>query len=598
MVKLFAFFKTLVHHLFSILALKIIVLIAIVLLYFGRAFNDFPIPYIEGDGIEYVLMTEAFYNHFSPDIRKQDVQTFRERATKDYGWSVFPKGKIFDDCITFFANHKPLNDKYDVKTFSDRYSTFFYRAKNDKFYSYHFFSYSAFCMPVRVVCEWFNIPVLKTYTLTNALLVSVVCFLLLFWFTSNPLVNIMAALCFCFGSQYWYLGWEHTEIFSTCLVAIGMICFFKEKPFLSLLFIAIATSQTQALLILLLFVGVWFWRRHKFSWQFLLKSLPFGLLAIVPPLFYYYHFGVTSIIKEMGYLDSQYIGLGRLFSFYFDFNQGMILALPVILLSYLVLWMNEVITCIRKRQLKPGVFLPLVCIIMTLIVSSMAYWNPGQTIVHRYTTWVGAIIFIHTFIMVAEMENDKYRTVLLNNFFVSQIFVCFYFSRLIEFDYEQLKHNPFASWVLKKYADFYNPDPAIFKMRTSQEMDKDHVYAYFDEDKIVKKILVKKESLDSLVKYGLKTKVKKRLLTYPDQYGWIYLKERDLETLKNSYYIFDNIVRVERKQLYMEKYKNDKQWLASIQGRLAEGKVTFEQLLDEVAEYFVKEDERMFLIRK
>ena len=43
-------------------------------------------PYATGDGIEYVLTTEAWYNHGSPDIRYSDFCTFKADFVAHQMW--------------------------------------------------------------------------------------------------------------------------------------------------------------------------------------------------------------------------------------------------------------------------------------------------------------------------------------------------------------------------------------------------------------------------------------------------------------------------------------------------------------------------------
>ncbi|MBK7666568.1 MAG: hypothetical protein IPJ32_04015 [Sphingobacteriaceae bacterium] len=58
---------------------KGLILLGIAILYLNRSFHDFKEPFIKGDGIEYIMMTEAFKNHFTPDMRVKDLETFRKR---------------------------------------------------------------------------------------------------------------------------------------------------------------------------------------------------------------------------------------------------------------------------------------------------------------------------------------------------------------------------------------------------------------------------------------------------------------------------------------------------------------------------------------
>jgi hypothetical protein len=567
------------------LFLQIITLVGIIYLYLGRVFNDFKIPYIEGDGIEYVLMTESFYNHFSPDLQKTDIESFKGSSLKFYHtWNGIPKAFMVDELLKLFSKSE--------KTLSMENHFGYFYAKNSKYYSYHFFTYSFFCLPAKLFCNGFGYPPLYAFSLTNALLIFIVCFLLLFYFTENKMVNIFAAICFAIGSNYWYLGWEHAEIFTTCFTAIGMILFFKKRYLLSIFTIAIAVSQTQTLLILLLVIGFLSWKENGFKLNYLWKPLTIGLIVILPPLFYYYLFNTTNIIKDTGFLNPMYMTANRLFGFYFDLNQGMILAMPFLLLTYLVLILKKVTTCIYKRQLDFELLFPIACVIITYIVSSMCHWSPGQSIVNRYTTWVGAIIFIHSFVLIARFKIQTVQVSILQYILIFQFIVCFWFQTRVLFDYEQLTYNPIAKFVLQKYPDYYNPDPVIFQTRTSNSYDFSPVYIYFDSDKNIKKVLVRKECMDSLTNYGMSERLKKRLSHYKDQYGWIYLKEKDHKLLKSSGDIYFNIYKPNRLKQFTERIKTDINWRKAVALRVQNGEKE-EDVVSEIANYLFIEEEKL-----
>jgi hypothetical protein len=583
---------SLIHSIKWVLVVNSIVFIGLAWLYFYRVFNDFKTPYVEGDGFEYVLMTESFYNHYSPDLQKTDIESFKLNVLKfNSKWDEFPKSEYLNNALWFDLNDKNIPFKYDLNGF--------FHAKNNKYYSYHFFTYSLLCVPAKAVCMFFNYPTLYAFPLTNAVFVCIVIILLLFYFTQNKYVNIAAAICFSFGSNYWYLGWEHTEIFTTSLVAISLILFFRKRWLLSLLFVALATSQNQPLLLLSVAMGLLIWREYHFKLEYLWRLLVIGLVAIVPSIFYYYHYETTNLIKDSGkYLDSNYITLNRVFGFYFDLNQGMLLAIPLVLIIYISLMLHKIVRSIKLKQIDFDLVFPLVMLIITFIIASMMSWNPAQAIVHRYTTWMGAILFIHCFYLIANINSKVLILILSFLTVILQTVTCFYFQKINTVDFEQCYHNPIAKLVLKKYPNYYNPDPVIFQIRTAHNYNELPVYVYFDSDKNIKKVMVKKTSIDSLKAYGMTKKLRKRLLKYNDQYGWIYLKEEDHKYLKTAIDIYENIYKQQRIRFYAEEIKRETQWKKVTEDRIKAGG-KYDDLIKEFSNYlFYLEEQNLIGAKK
>ncbi|MBK7669091.1 MAG: hypothetical protein IPJ32_18165 [Sphingobacteriaceae bacterium] len=285
--------------------LKIGVLIVISFLYLGRSFNDFKEPFIKGDGIEYVLMTEAFRNHGTPNITLEDLVKFKERFQKTHKWEDLYAREGFDGLIERFKNSK--------NEYKEPSNTGFYCNKNQKWICQHFFFYSLVNVPAYVIGKHFG-PI-RTFYFTNAVFVIITCLVLLF-FTPFSLVNqILAALCFCFSSCYWYLGWQHTEIYTSCLVACSLVALFRNKNNLAIVLLALACLQNQPLTLLLALYCLIKLHRTGFNIKNILKTGLLASIALLPPLYYYINFETTNLIKDAGFLDTKYITVNRVTGF-------------------------------------------------------------------------------------------------------------------------------------------------------------------------------------------------------------------------------------------------------------------------------------------
>ncbi|MBK7666565.1 MAG: hypothetical protein IPJ32_04000 [Sphingobacteriaceae bacterium] len=85
---------------------KIFVLVFISYIYLYRSFHSFTNPYVVGDGFEYILMTEAYQNHFSPDVTLDDINSFKEKFSKAHSWQDFYKKGYVESLIADFKKSK------------------------------------------------------------------------------------------------------------------------------------------------------------------------------------------------------------------------------------------------------------------------------------------------------------------------------------------------------------------------------------------------------------------------------------------------------------------------------------------------------------
>lgn len=563
--------------------LKIVVLIAISLLYLGRSFNDFKEPSIKGDGVEYVMMTEAFRNHFSPDVTKDDMKKFKERFSKYHKWDDLFGAEIFDRFINYFEKSK--------MEYKENSQMGFYCNKNQKWHCQHFFFYSLVNLPAYSLFK--HEGPLRPFYITNAIFVIITCFVLLF-FTPFSLFNqILAALCFCFSSCYWYLGWQHTEIYTVSLVVCSMVALFRNKNYLAILLLALACLQNQPLTLLLGLYVLITLKDRGFNLKNIIKTGAMAAIAIIPPLYYFWNFETTNLIKDAGFLDTKYITFNRVSGFYTDINQGVILTIPLILLFYVPLVLNEAWQMYKKRlPFSFTILIPIVLIVITTTVSTMGNWNHGMAIINRYATWMGAIIMMHTFYMV---NRFGYVTalVLFNYFFVSQCFTTLYHQQYNKFDWSSAYHTSLAKWCLRNHEELYNPDPVIFAGRIQPSvalLEENSPIIYFYKHQI-KKIMVHEKHVDELVNFGVnKNDIEELKKKIKYNYGWGYIHLSDFKSTMQGRDIY-NMLRKKKLQAVYDKIHTSSTWMAQLEEKAKTWGKTFEEACWIDAEYIVSVEE-------
>jgi hypothetical protein len=564
--------------------LKVFVLAIISFLYLARSFNDFKEPNINGDGLEYILMSESFNNHFTPDLTLQDLLDFKKKYHKYYGWDNPFAPKVLDIQIEYFKNPKNI--------YKETNNMGYYFNRNKKWHCQHFFFYSLVNLPAYALCK--KSGPLRSFYITNAFLVILTCFALLFFTPFSLGKQILAALCFCFSAAYWYLGWQHTEILTMSLVALSLIALFNKRNYLAIFLVSLAALQNQPLVLLLgLFILITLKERGFNKKNILRTGLP-AIIALIPPIYYYINFETTNLIKDAGFLDTKYITFNRVSGFYTDISQGMILTIPLILLIYLPLLFMQVRRMFRKEitfDLK--VFIPLVVLAISMSVATMGNWNHGMAIINRYACWLSVVIMIHVFYLANEL-NELRSTVLFNYFFVTQCLTTLYHQQFNKFDWSSGSFPPVAKWVLRNHPAAYNPDPMIFAGRVPPGnllLPESSPIIYFHH-KLVKKIMVHREKVDDLENFGFSSedvnRMKEELNFTVD---WAYINDGDYRISLKGEELFQKL-RERKIETMAKKIQASHSWMEQIIQKAKSWNLPVEEVVRKDAEYCVSLGEK------
>lgn len=333
-------------------------------------------PYPTGDGIEYVLTTEAWLNHGSPDIRVSDYKSFKKSFCNHQSWSSNYKSTAFD-AVETFLNHKKRKDYGG-----------FYRNDAGNVYGYHFPFYSLVNVPARKFCEAFDLHPMQGFSYTNMFLLVLFFFAGLFLWKTNTKVKIFLVACVFFSGIYYYTNWSHPETFTAIFIALSLLFFWNKQFFLALFLLALASLQNQPLVFLLGWMGISTCIALRFHGNAMLKTGLICLVFFIPTLYFLGLFHTPSLIKDAGYLSVQNITFQRVFGFFFDLNQGMLIGIGLLMLFYVPLLALRYWRAFKRKELDAWDLMPMVILAMTLMVCAMNNWNHGMAIVNRYAIWI------------------------------------------------------------------------------------------------------------------------------------------------------------------------------------------------------------------
>lgn len=400
-----------------------------------------------GDFLEYGLMAVAVASHGTPDIRADDVRTAL-RIDKEARFTA-PYVKL----------EKGILANQEIPEWG------FNRGRDGKFYAIHFFTYSALAaVPMRLL-QLAGLPPFKSFQIVNLGFLFILGMCLLRLFKSGPRALAGVALfMLCGGALYW--NWCSPELMSAALLLSGLILFTTGAPRLGGLLAGLAAMQNPPIAAFFAFAPAMhlaLQHRAGARWSdsirgalrapYLQGMLVVAVLAALPIGFSQWQFGVPSLIAKYSTTPAL-IGMGRLHSFFFDLNQGMIIGVPL-LMAALLLWGW------RREPLRNACLLALAGVFsLTLAVPALAAqnWNSGAAGMMRYAFW-SAMPFLFAFLLRLR-QAPRWPVAVLLAVMLGQA-GCMAAAR----QYSYVELSPLARGVIESAPSLYNPDPEIFYER-------------------------------------------------------------------------------------------------------------------------------------
>ncbi len=544
-------------------------------------------PYATGDGIEYILTTEAWYNHGTPNIKLADFNSFKADFIAHQSWESNYKAAAFDEVERFLIESQTKVKAPVRKEFGG-----FYRNMNANVYGYHFVFYSLLNVPARCMTDLFNVHPIHAFKYTNLACWTLLLILILFLRKQLVFDEVLLFLAAFLSAAFYYNTWTHPELTTVVLLVASFILLNQERFHLALLTCALATLQNQPLAFVLLWMYVYVWNKQRYAIKPLFLYGLYGFIIFIPSLYFYSLFGTTSLIKDAGFLASENISLTRITGFYVDLNQGMILSIGLFLLLYMVLLVQRLVIIIKRRKADFWDLIPLVLMSMTLLVSAMNNWNHGMAIVNRYAVWMGVPLLFHVFHLVRNFS-IRVRVPLVVSALISQGFFLSVHLPYNQFDWSNLQHMPIAKWVLDRHPSWYNPDPQIFIARTNRVFDftkNSSPVLYFNNKNRLVKLAVHSDNLDTLSTFGYKMNT---LRSYPNVRSgsetWIYINDIEERSTKSSAELLQIIENSEVQRIISEMRANP-QWIKELTLKAARNHIDIEEQLRLDARYIFNEN--------
>lgn len=461
----------------------------------------------QGDIDEYILMSAAIADHGTPDVRTSDAKHVAE---------ALPLMKPVMEQIAS-----------GMETGQTVPKPGFYRAQSGDYFAIHFFGYSALVAIPFKIFEILGIPPLKAFLLVNLLAVCALAVSARIFFGDWVRATACVFLWMvCGGVNYLY--WLGPEIVCAALLTSSIFLYLSERRIWAGISIGFAALQNPPIILALAFVPllklVHSYRsdhsfvanvRQQLTWCAIVAALLGTVLFVSTIAFNWWAFATPNIIMKVATIPSLMGGM-RLFSFFFDLNQGMVT-------GFAGIWLALLIFFVRYRCDTRFVFALLVTCLFSIVLALPALttgnWNSGGIGMMRYAFWAGTPFF--ALFMYQWRQELRSPVSMICLAFVLQLALTIGAFRSLKPDF-----NFVSQLALRYVPNLYNPEPELFIERNAKfdgtVLDPQRVYEFRDGARVTKRIYHQSLSQIAQKLCGLQGHLKHAGNFVEAGYGWRY----------------------------------------------------------------------------
>ncbi|WP_175796560.1 MULTISPECIES: hypothetical protein [Burkholderia] len=463
-------------------------------------------PGITGDGLEYTLMSQAILDHGGANVTPHDfheVQLYKGDAGTN---------------VPEISSHRTVST-----------SPPFFRDTGGRYYSYHFWFYSLFVAPFLFLVKLFGVATPWAFVSTNLIFALVASYSICVWRGVSREKRVLLLTLFWSCGTIPYIRWTHPEVFSASFLVISMVLAHSRRYILSAIAAAMVAQQNPpALFLVAALLVIDFHASYAQTGSVvppvrkMVQWLVCIAVAFFSTAFFYIHFKTGSLIANSGFAKAELISIGRLWSFYFDPNQGVIVLLWPLLAIVPAMVVCDVVE--RRGGIKRYVLAgALIGASLMLAVPSLSTtnFNSGASFILRYAYWASIPLLFAVVALCSKGTGSRVVTYLAVTIFAVANLAC-YRGTWPSYVY----YTPITEKIMDVFPGAYNPIPEIFVERGQHldgAMNVGNIY-YYSTNNGVRKILLNGKYRDISEFKCSNGRLARDYIdsTSPVEQGWIY----------------------------------------------------------------------------
>jgi len=440
-------------------------ILSVLILFFSIQNKDYPIT---GDGKEYILMTQSLLNHGTPDLRPEDASD----VLKQFKISQNNFSEPFFECA---SNKECLNNTNIVN------NHVYFESQSGKYYSWHFFAYPLLNTMSYYLYQKIDKAPTVSFAFVNGAFLLLAIFLVITQLSENIIYKITIIIATLAPTSYSYLKWNHPESVTYSLIVISLILFKNRHYLSSSMILAISSLQNPPIAFASFIIylisshqAIGFNRKlpskildlSKDVKQHLIAGLIIASVILAPSVIYFINFDTSNLIVAHGYSDAKFISINRLYDFYFDLNQGMILLIPYSMLFIIAGIVFKLRSKNKLLEIKTAVIFITLSIVTAIPCLTTINWNPGGADVLRYAYWNSVFIIFAFAEINKSLTSKKLVSLFFAGFICTQFMITIMNSKFQWFSRDSVQISTPAIFILENYPRLYNPTPEIIVERS------------------------------------------------------------------------------------------------------------------------------------
>lgn len=396
------------------------------------------------------------------NVKPKQISEYQQQYLYLISIAEFGKFDIDEKSIEFSRDHIYISD---TKTLKEEYLYKSYR--NSKFYNYHFFFNALTAAPFYHLLKISGIDIKKTFLARNGFLLALTLLLII---NSSMRIShkILATSLFFVTPLVCYLSWPIQTFFVNGILSLSALCYLLKYRSFAYVISIFSTIQQPLLLPYSLYL---LYENLKFKFKKNIYQLFILPIALIQPFFYLYHFGTPQILINNNVYSISFISIEKIFSFYFDLNQGLFIYYPLIFVSFFL---------IKKEHRKELLFL-LIGFFISIFISGQSRWSPISEGIFRYTSLIIPILGISVFLITT-----KYKDKFILYFGFINLMCNFLIIAYITNLFTHNDNNLLSKLVLNNFPNLYNPVDEIFIKKNTEN----NFFPIIENNQIFKKNLI------------------------------------------------------------------------------------------------------------